>query len=152
MSANDRNVRVAQYEIEVPIERPRADVWRSLTEEIDAWWLPDFHMVGEGSVVTLDARAGGQLLEARADGSSLLWCSVHMCVPGEALYLVGHLAPDWGGPTLSMLKIALEDRGEGTLVRLSDSQLGPVSDENLRSQEDGWRQLLGDGLKRHCER
>ena len=31
-------------------------------------------------------------------GGSLRWFSVHMCKPGEALYLIGYLAPDWGGP------------------------------------------------------
>ena len=49
MSARTLDVRAAQYEFEIPIGRPPADVWRALTAEIQAWWLPDFHMVGEGS-------------------------------------------------------------------------------------------------------
>lgn len=151
MSAKTLEVRAAQYELEIRIDGSRDKVWKALTEETNAWWLPDFHMVGEGSVVHFDARAGGQMIESRADGGSLLWFTVQWCTPGEVLHLSGHVAPDWGGPATSLLKIALEDADGGTLVRFTDAHFGHVSDENLASLEDGWKQLLGSGLKPYVE-
>jgi len=38
------------------IDAPRERVWQALVDETNAWWLPDFHMVGEGSVVTLGSQ------------------------------------------------------------------------------------------------
>ena len=151
MTVQTSEATVAQYELEIPIDRPREDVWRGLTEDMGVWWLPDFHMVGEGSVVTFDARAGGQMIESREGGGSLLWFTVQWCSPGEVLYLVGHHAPDWGGPATGMIKISLEDREGGTLVRFTDSHHGHVSEENLASLHEGWTQLLTAGLKAHVE-
>ena len=68
--------RILQYELEISMRAPRERVWGALTDEINAWWLPDFHVVGPESVVTLDARAGGGLVEALPDGGSLLWYTV----------------------------------------------------------------------------
>ncbi len=38
--------RCAQYEFSLEIEASRERVWRGLTDQIGAWWLPDFHMLG----------------------------------------------------------------------------------------------------------
>ena len=69
----------------------------------------------------LDARAGGQLYERHESGKSLLWCTVTMCEPGVAVQMGGHIAPDWGGPTTSMLKFQLEDR-DGTVLEGTDAK------------------------------
>ena len=143
--------RAAIYEMEIPIEAPRERVWQALTEEINDWWLPDFHMTGEGSVVTFDAKAGGQLYEQHESGKSLLWCTVTMCDPGVSIQMAGHIAPDWGGPTASMLKFHLEDRDGGTLFRITDALFGHVSDESVESLQGGWRWLMTDGLKAYVE-
>ena len=143
----------AEYFIEIPIAAPPETVWRCLTEEIDAWWLPDFRLVGAGSRVTLDARAGGQLLEQLEGGGSLLWYTVAMCTPGRSLDLVGHLSPDYGGPATSMLKLELEaagrDRG-ATLLKVRDALVGHLSPTLARTMRDGWTQLFTDGLAAHA--
>ena len=105
---SDDRARIANYELEVSIDRPRETVWKALTQDTNAWWLPAFHMVGEGSTVTLRAEAGGQLLEKRESGGSLLWYTVHMVDPGNSIHLVGYSFPEWGGPGVTMLKLALE--------------------------------------------
>ena len=74
MSSEELETRALKYEFSVDIDAPREAVWRSLVDEMDAWWLPDFRMVGAGSVVSFEARAGGQMIETQEDGSSLLWC------------------------------------------------------------------------------
>jgi len=143
--------RALKYEIVVAINAPLNSVWSALVDETDAWWLPDFHMLGEGSEVTLEARAGGALLEAREDGGSLLWYTVQMCVPGQSLHLVGQIAPEWGGPATSMLALALSERDGQTLLTVRDALFGQVTQAHADSQREGWIALFTNGLKRHVE-
>ncbi|TDI28530.1 MAG: hypothetical protein E2P03_11145, partial [Acidobacteria bacterium] len=110
--ANMETASIHQFEFEIEIAAPAARVWQAMTDETDAWWLPDFRAAGADSVVTFDARPGGTLVETSPDGSGLVWNTVQMTQPGKTIYLVGHQAPDWGGPKLSMLKLSLETRGE----------------------------------------
>lgn len=143
---------VLTYELEVPIDAPRAQVWKALTEETNAWWLPDFHMVDPNSTVTLDARAGGHLVEHMEGGGSLLWYTVQMCVPESSLHLVGHLAAGYGGPATTLLELSLKDDGEGTRLIVRDALYGNVSAKTASSLESGWRQLFGEGLGAFAKR
>lgn len=138
---------IFKYQFEVPINRSAVDIWAIMIDEIDAWWMNDFRALGEGSKVTLNAETGGQLIERAADGSSLEWYRVQMVSPGKALHLVGYIAPDWGGPTTSMLKLAVEDRDNGGALIVSDALLGNVTEASAKSAEGGWKTLFGDGLK-----
>jgi uncharacterized protein YndB with AHSA1/START domain len=151
MSARILDTRALQYELEVVIDASPEKVWRALTEDTNAWWLPDFHMVGEGSRVRLEARAGGQLIEEREDGGSLLWYTVLMCTPGKALHLAGHVGPKWGGPATTLLELELEERQGKTALRIADALVGHVADETVASLESGWRQLFTEGLKSYVE-
>ena len=144
-------IQALKYELQIPIDAPKAVVWKALTEETNAWWLPDFHMVAADSVVSLQARAGGQLIESKADGGSLLWYTVQMCVPGESLHLVGFMAPEWGGPATTMLELSLQEADTGTLLVVRDALFGQVTESTARSLEEGWEKLFGQGLKRHAE-
>lgn len=149
MTTQSLEVRAVQYTLEVPIEAPVDRVWAALTEETNAWWLPDFHMVGADSIVTFEARAGGKLVEEKADGGSLLWYTVQMCTPGESIHLVGHIAPNWGGPATSMLELKLEADGAGTRLIVNDALFGRVGETTPQSLRDGWGQLFGEGLAKH---
>ncbi len=151
MTMNLQPTGALQYTVEVPIDAGPAAVWKALTHETDAWWLPDFHMVGEQSVVTLDARAGGQLIETQPEGSSLLWYTVQMCLVGHSLHLVGHIAPGWGGPATSMLELTLSEHEGGSLLTVRDALFGQVTEKHAASQREGWVQLFTEGLKRHVE-
>ncbi|MCB9897992.1 MAG: SRPBCC domain-containing protein [Planctomycetes bacterium] len=151
MNARELPATCRSYGLEVPIAAPRDTVWAALVDETDAWWLPDFHMVASDSVLRLDARAGGALVEHQDDGGSLLWYTVQLVRPGEALHLVGHVAPEWGGPATSMLALTLEARGDKTVLHVRDSLFGHVTDEQAESLRDGWIQLFTEGLRRHVE-
>lgn len=151
MSVETLTTQATKSELEVAIQAAPDRVWSSLTMHTNAWWLPDFHMVGPGSVVELDARAGGGLVEHTEGGGSLLWYTVQMCQPGRSLHLIGHLAPEWGGPAVSMLELTLEEDGEGTRLRVRDALLGTVTEETARCQRDGWQALFGTGLRAHAE-
>ncbi len=152
MTAKISEARVAVYELEVKINAPRAAVWKGLVEDTDAWWLHDFHMVGEGSTVTLDARAGGHLIESHEDGRSLLWFTVTNCVPGVQLDASGGLSPQFGGPATTMITIKLEELdGGGTTLRMTDALFGRVPEETIRALDEGWKLLFTEGLKKYVE-
>ena len=152
MSPSLLETHAIQYAFDLQIDAPVDVVWKSLTDEIQEWWLPDFHMMGGDSIVDFEARAGGQLVERSETGGSLLWYTVMMAVPGESLDLVGHLAANYGGPSTSMLRIRIEASGDGTKVEFSDALFGRVSESSAASQEAGWKQLMGEGLKTHAEK
>ena len=142
-----------KFELEIPIAAPRERVWKAIFDETNEWWLPDFHVAGPDSVVTFDPKVGGRgLIEESKAGDALLWYSVQMYLPGQfKVYLVGHIAPEWGGPTTSMLKIALTESESGCMFQLSDARHGAVEDQKVQSYESGWRQLFTDGLKAYVE-
>lgn len=146
------DAKIIKYQFEVLIDRSAVDIWALLTDKINAWWLDDFRALGEGSTVSLNAVSGGQLIERAADNSSLEWYRVQMAVPEKSLYLVGYMAPDWGGPTTSMLKLAVEDRDSGSALIVSDALLGNVSESSASSAESGWKTLFGVGLKAFAEK
>jgi uncharacterized protein YndB with AHSA1/START domain len=150
--AERQAAQVAQFELEVELDAAPEQAWRALTEEIDRWWLPDFRATGEGSTVRLEVRPGGSLVESQADGTELVWYTVQMVRPGSDLYLVGHIAAEWGGPTISMLKLSLAARGTGSVLSIADSLLGRISDSKLASTVDGWRELFGSGLQNYLAR
>ena len=151
MNARTDPVACRTYVLEVAIDAPRGAVWTALTEETNAWWLPDFHMVSSESVLTLDARAGGMLIEHQEGGASLLWYTVQMVRPGEALHLVGHVAPEWGGPATTMLSLTLEARGDRTVLHVRDALYGHVTEDQAESLRSGWTQLFTEGLRQHVE-
>ena len=59
--------------------------------------------------------------------------------------------PDWGGPSTTMLDLTLEDDGDGTRLIVRDAVVGKVSEESVRSLEEGWKALFGDGLRAHVD-
>ncbi len=151
MKSETAPIQALKYELQIPIDAPQAVVWKALTEETNAWWLPDFHMVAADSVVSLQARAGGHLIESVADGGSLLWYTVQMCVPGKSLHLVGFMAPEWGGPATTMLELSLDETDTGTMLVVRDALFGQITESTAKSLEEGWGKLFGQGLKQHAE-
>ncbi len=148
---NVTDSKIIKYQFEVGIARAPDEVWSIMTKNIDAWWMTDFRALGENSKVSLDPRTGGQLLEESPDAGSLEWYRVQMCTPGVALYLVGYMAPDWGGPTTSMLKLGVEARDQGSALIVSDALMGNVTESSAKSAASGWETLFGSGLKDFAE-
>lgn len=148
---NIAEAKIFKYTFEVPIKRSASEIWALMTNEVDAWWMDDFRALGEGSKVTWNAQTGGQLIESAADGGCLEWYRAQMVSPGQSIYLVGYMAPDWGGPTTSMLKLAVEDRKDGGALIVSDALLGNVTEASASSAESGWKMLFGEGFKAFAE-
>ena len=141
----------ARIELEVSVEAPVAKVWKAVIDEPDAWWVSGLRCVPGGSEVVLDARAGGHLIERNDSGGSLLWFTVLVVEPERSLNMAGALAPPFGGPCHTFLLIELEERGGGTVVKMTNSLHGHVDESMLPEIHGGWKHLLEDGLKRFVE-
>ena len=152
MSAITSETRAVEYSLSIEMNAPAERVWQSLVDEVDAWWLSDFRVVGPESVLTLEAKPGGRLYESAPDGTGLLWFTVQQVMPGKGLDLIGHLSPDYGGPAMTMLSIRLEEEDGVTTVSVRDAISGRVAQENVASLESGWRWLFTDGWKAHVEK
>ena len=145
------DTKIIKYEFEVPIKRAAKDIWSVLVSRIDAWWMPDFRALGNDSVMSLRPEIGGGLTETSPDGNALEWYRVQMATRDKSLYLVGYMAPDWGGPTVSMLKLAVESRGEFGALIVSDALLGNVTESSGQSAAEGWQVMFGESFKKHAE-
>ncbi len=144
--------KIAQFSLEIEIGGDVKKTWRALTEQIDEWWLPDFREAGEGSVVSLDTGAGGHLVERTPDGTSLLWYTVLRSQPEKVIELYGASSPDWGGPSLSFLKLELVPNDAGCVLQITVTLSGRVTDLLQQNLNEGWQQLFGEGLKNFVEK
>jgi uncharacterized protein YndB with AHSA1/START domain len=153
MGTKKTEANCVQYELEIAINASRERVWQAIFEKTNFWWLPNFHMVGEGSVVTFDPTPGGSgLVERLEHGGGLLWYQVQYPLANEfKIYLVGYIAPDWGGPSASHLKLALQETETGCILQVTDAQHGNVNLKSVKSLQDGWTGLFTDGLKEFVE-
>ena len=151
-SPSQVQAQVFKYDFAIEIAKSAQRVWPLLINDINHWWSADFRVLGEDSAVSLDPRPGGMLLEEGANGDFLEWYRVQMAQSGKALYLVGDLAPDWGGPSTSMLKLALTDSADGCVLTVSEGLSGCVSEASVQSAEAGWRTLFGECFKQYAQR
>ena len=144
---------VQTIELEIPIDAPPSKVWKAIFEETDRWWLADFRVAGPDSKVTFDPTPGGKgLIETTTDGGGLQWFATQMYMPAEfKIYVVGHIAPEWGGPTTSNLKLSLVETESGCTLNILDARHGNVDEKQAQSYADGWKQLFTDGLKAFVE-
>jgi DNA-binding transcriptional ArsR family regulator len=141
---------VLRIEMEIPIAAPVETAWRALTSDAPAWWPKDFQ-VDALRAMRFEARLGGRLYEEATDGSGVVWYTVVGMERGRSLDLVGHLAVRYGGPALTLLRLALREDAGGCVLELGDAVLGRVSDATRGSLESGWRYLFETGFKAYVE-
>lgn len=142
--------RVVQYEFEIDIDAAPSRVWRALTDQLSSWWLPDFHVLGSDSLVTLEPFPGGRLFE-QSGTKGLLWYTVLAVATDESLSLAGYCTPDWGGPCSTLLTLKLFARGKGTRLVVSDALYGRVEEKQVASLKSGWQQMFDEGLRKFVE-
>lgn len=146
------DARAVVFELEIAIDAQPERVWDAMVKETNGWWLPDFHMMGKDSTVTLEPEAGGRFIERMEGGESLLWFTVQWCRPGKFLYLNGTMGHEFGGPASTVLKLALEEKKGNTLLKVTQEMYGHISDDNMKNVSVGWTQLFTDGLKKYVEK
>jgi DNA-binding transcriptional ArsR family regulator/uncharacterized protein YndB with AHSA1/START domain len=143
--------RVLTLELEIPIEAPRDKVWRMLTEEVHQWWPRDFYASANPKAMRFETKLGGRLYEESEDGGGVIWYTVIAVTPGVSVDLAGHLTSAFGGPAQTLLRLALREQGESTVLELSDAVVGNVGDRTAATLEEGWRALFETGLKQFTE-
>lgn len=143
-------VSVASYEVSVSVQSSPARVWRGLMDQLNTCWLPDFHMLGTDSIVTLELKPGGRMYEESENGG-LLWYTVMAFEIEKPLDAVGFCTPQWGGPATSMLSFRLVADEDDTWLTMTDALSGYVSQKQVDLLYSGWTDLLATGLKPYVE-
>ncbi|MEM8671687.1 MAG: SRPBCC domain-containing protein [Planctomycetota bacterium] len=153
MTRNQSTATCINYELEVDFAASITSVWEALLQETNLWWSSDFHMVGPDSHVELDTEPGGKgLVETAPDGSFLQWYHVQAFLPEQRkIFLIGFLAPEYGGPSTSSLRLSLEPTDDGCKLMIQDSHVGDVNTQTAESMAEGWSVVFGDGLKKHVD-
>jgi hypothetical protein len=126
-------------------------VWKSFTEEIDSWWPRDFRATEAPQRMVLEVKPGGRLYEDAGDGNGLVWYHVIALDAPHSISLAGFIAPPFGGPATSLLRIEFSAQAESaTVMDINDSTFGCLGDTTATAQ--GWRKLFDDGFKGWIER
>ncbi len=139
--------------LEVKIKDSVAAVWKAITTDLGAWW-PDGAYAGgvEGErSFSLDARPGGQMIESWGDGGGILWGQVASVSPLKQLQVCGHTFPNWGGPIVWYGTWNLEADQSGTVLRFTESVIGPLPDASKEDREKGWHFIYDLALRAHLE-
>ncbi|MBU6165104.1 MAG: SRPBCC domain-containing protein [Alphaproteobacteria bacterium] len=95
---------------------PPAAVWAALTNW-SAWWDPAHSYGGTPGTITLEASAGGRLVE-RWPGGSTIHASVLTVMPPALLRLSGGFGPLQSLPVNAVLDISLKPEAGGTRLQL----------------------------------
>lgn len=143
---------IATVTMEISIAAPRQKVWRALTADIGKWWPADFYTGGADNErdFLIETKPGGRMYEHWDSGGGLLWGTVVNVNPERSLQVLGHVFPDWGGPTEWFGSWTLEESGGTTTLKFSESAIGRLSTESMADKDKGWR-FLWASLKAHIE-
>jgi DNA-binding transcriptional ArsR family regulator len=153
MAKAETQLGTAEVELEIAIDAPRARVWQALVADIGVWWRKDF-LGARARAFILEPRPGGRLYEDWGDGEGRVWYTVLSVEAPGKLQMAGHFMPgDCGGSYgTSHLCLELLERGESTVLRLSDSIVGRLRSDMTSDLTAGWQTLFGEGLKPHAEK
>jgi hypothetical protein len=137
--ANATLLHDARFTLALSITPEKA--WRVLIDDINAWWPRNYRAVAEPSLMRLDPALGGRLEEWSEEKRGVLWYTVQAIDTPHSMTLAGFIAPPFGGPALSLLRIGLRAQDNGLAVLdIHDSIVGAAD----RSQvESGWRDIFG---------
>ncbi|MDX2220719.1 MAG: hypothetical protein SF172_16995 [Burkholderiales bacterium] len=128
----------ARFTVALPL--PSATAWPLLERDIDAWWPAMYRAVASPSRMRFSATLGGRLEELGANGEGVLWYVVQAVTPGQSITLAGHIAPPFGGPALSLLRLTLSDQPDGSsCLEIHDSIMGRIDPAMV---ESGWRDIF----------
>ncbi len=137
-------------EQEIAIAAAPERVWQALVEETGRWWPKDFYAGANARDFILEPRLGGRMYEDWGNGAGATWYTVIEIAPPRSLGLAGHYPPIFGGPSTSILRLEVVPAEGGAVLRLSDSEFRPVTENTSSSLDEGWRTLFG-ALKEYVE-
>jgi len=123
------------------IDAPAEDVFNALVQDTDAWWGPPYVHGPHARSIRLELEPGGRLWEDWGDSEGAVWGRIHVWRRNERLELIGPFG--MAGPVHGMVIFELQPDGSGTLLRFSHRAVGAITDRELATYNDGWRNLLG---------
>ena len=148
---NDPPITSATHRLSLEIAKPHAAVWKAFTGDVHLWWPKDFYATESPKRIVFEVKPGGRLYEDAGDGNGLVWYHVIAVDAPNAITLSGFIAPPFGGPATSLLRVAFSAQGKSaTVMEVTDSTFGCLGDP--KTTEDGWRMLFNDGFKAWIER
>jgi hypothetical protein len=144
-------ISTATHRLTLEIAKPHAAVWKSFTADIHSWWPKDFYATESPKRIVLELKPGGRLYEDAGDGNGLVWYQVIALDAPNSITMAGSIAPPFGGPATSLLRVAFSARGKAaTTMEVTDATFGCLGD--TRSTEEGWRMLFEGGFKTWIEK
>ena len=145
------NATINELVVELSIDAPVDHVWTKMTDEISDWWPRDF-LASTAEKIQLENHVGGRLYEESADGGGILWGTVARIVPGSTIEFIGHMTPQFGGPSMTMIRMTVEADGDSkTKFTMVDAVVGAFAEDTKESMTQGWDYLWG-ALKAYCEK
>ncbi len=142
---------VAHIELEIAIKAEPSRVWEALVNETSRWWHKDFYTSPTAKGFVIEPRLGGHAYEDCGEGTGQIWYNVIGVHPPSSIMLFGLLTPAYGGPAQTILELKLKPFGNHTLLQLSDTIFGKVSDEKQIQTREGWMMLFDSGLRAYVE-
>jgi hypothetical protein len=124
----------------LPLKVSREVAWQRLGADIDRWWPAAYRATHARSAMRLDLVLGGQLVEDAGHGNGVLWYVVQAIDAPNSIQLSGCIAPPFGGPALSLLRLSLADCDGGSTLEIHDSIVGRADATMI---ESGWRDIFG---------
>lgn len=116
-----------------------AQVWETLTRNVELWYVREFRDASSESL-TLDLEPGGTLFDHRAGGSGYALATVRGYTPERELILDGEFGVP--GALYGRLVVALEQvDATTTTITFTNRAIGAIPDE-LAGHEAGWRAMV----------
>lgn len=103
----------------VTIKAAPAEVYRTLTSEVGAWWNPSHTFSRDAKNLHMDARPGGCFCETLPGGGGVRHMEVVITMPGKALLLHGGMGPLLSVAAAGALEFALAPVEGGTQLNLT---------------------------------
>jgi uncharacterized protein YndB with AHSA1/START domain len=129
---------------EVRILAPVDVVWRSLVEDVGAWWP---HSFSEEPTITMEPWVGGRFME-EGEGGSALYALVTHIVTGARLTISGPMGMRGARQYVKTYELTAD--GDATTVRTTASMLGDIDEELRESYRSGGEELL-QAFKKYVE-
>ena len=104
---------------DVVIDAPSAEVWRSLVDDVGAWWNPQHTYSGDSKNLSIDPRPGGCFCETFPAGGGAEHLRVVYLAPNEMLRMSGGLGPLQALGVAGSLSWKLTDAGSSTAVEVT---------------------------------
>lgn len=137
--------------LDIPIDASIDLVWKCLVDDIGIWWRKDFHTSPKTKSFIMEPFVGGRMYENYGEGNGLLWANIMVLDAPKNLEWKGHLSPSFGGPAITFMKLSLEEREGITILSLSDTTFGNVSENSKDQLTSGWKMLFEDTFKNYVE-